>query len=160
MPIPPMRGYSPVSNTALTWAFNVPIKGAPKGVLVALADCMSDATKRCDPSNARLALYAGVDERTVRRALRSLADGGLITVTEREGRRSQFTLAITAPDVTPPRYIDEPRTLCPPITLATPDTTSDHPGHYALPTPDTVSKTPDTTPPYPLEPSIKPKENP
>ncbi len=75
-----------MSNVALRWAFRLPVKGAPKSVLVALADCLNDDTRRCDPSGATIALFAGIDERTVRRALRALAADGLITVTDRPGR--------------------------------------------------------------------------
>jgi len=42
-----------VSNSALRWAFRLPLKGPFKSALVALADCLNDQTGRCDPSLPR-----------------------------------------------------------------------------------------------------------
>jgi hypothetical protein len=152
-----------MSNVALTWAFRLPVKGAAKPVLLALADCLNEDTGRCDPSNRTLALFAGVDERTVRRACRALAADGLITITDRPGRPSQYTLAVTAarttPDIMPAPYAGQPRTPRPPFDGGTPDIMPDHPGHHAPPTPDTVSGTPGTAPPKPLEPPVQPTLN-
>jgi hypothetical protein len=51
-----------VSNQALRWALELPIVGAKKGVLVALADHADDAGT-CFPSLTRIALFAGTTDR-------------------------------------------------------------------------------------------------
>jgi hypothetical protein len=61
-----------VSNSALRWAFRLPLKGPFKSALVALAECLNDQTGRCDPALTTLALFAGVDQRTARRACRAV----------------------------------------------------------------------------------------
>jgi hypothetical protein len=113
-----------MSNRALLWAFRLKVAGAPKAVLVALANCLNDRTGRCDPSHTTLALYAGVDERTVRRACASLQASHLVEIIERPGRPSQYKLAvgtkIDTPGTTPDLVADEPRTPCPTPLDATP----------------------------------------
>ena len=155
-------GCRGMSNRALRWAFRLRVTGAAKAVLVALADCMNDRTGRCDPSHGTLSLFAGVDERTVRRACAKLQALHLVEIIERPGRPSQYGLAVgtdaQTPDTTPDLTSDEPRAPRPTRPHATPDTTPDRPGHHARPTPDTVSETPDTTPDEPLEPELQPEE--
>jgi len=83
-----------MSLAALDWAFNLPLIGAWKGVLVALAH-HADKDGKCRPGIDRLALFAGLDHRSVQRCLRYLEelkdDEGrkAITVTcSRGGRRA------------------------------------------------------------------------
>ncbi len=139
-----------MSNRALRWAFRLPITGAAKPVLLALADHFNDETGRCDPANGTLALFAGKDERTVRRALGTLQALGLITTTERRGRPSLHALAIGAAPKTPDTTPAPPRTPRPPTPRAAMDTVTGGGGHHARPTPDTVSGTPDTMAPKPI----------
>jgi Helix-turn-helix domain len=150
-----------MSNRALRWALKLPVAGAAKAVLLVLADCLNDRTGRCDPSHAKLALFAGVDARTVRRACANLQECGLVNMIQRPGRPSQYELAIgtkgNTPDTTPDLKADKPRTPRPAPQSKTPGTMPDHPGHHARPTPDMVSKTPDTTPYKPLEPEVQPE---
>jgi hypothetical protein len=149
-----------MSNRALQWAFRLPVTGAAKAVLLALADCLNDRTGRCNPSHATLALHAGVDERTVRRACASLQESHLVETIERPGRPSQYKLAVgtksDTPDTTPDHKADEPWTPRPTLGDETPGTMPD-PGHHARPTPGMVSETPGTTPDEPLEPKEQPE---
>jgi hypothetical protein len=71
-----------MSHAALNWAFNLPLIGHWKGVLVALAQ-HADADGKCRPGIDRLALFAGIDERSVRRCLRWLE-----LLEDEEGRKA------------------------------------------------------------------------
>lgn len=51
--------------------------------LLALAACHHHLTGRCTPSQSRLAMMTGFNERTIRRAIASLERAGLIVVTSR-----------------------------------------------------------------------------
>ena len=90
-----------MSHAALDWAFKLPLIGHWKGVLVALAQ-HANAEGRCRPGIDRLALFAGIDERSVRRCLRWLEllvdDQGRKAVTvacSRGGRRASDYLLDT-----------------------------------------------------------------
>jgi hypothetical protein len=128
-----------MSHAALEWAFHMPLIGHWKGVLVALAQ-HADAAGRCRPGLERLALFAGIDERSVRRCLRWLElledeEGRkAVTVTcSRGGRRAShylLDLAFIMP-------ADAPRTgpgWEPPAANGH-DTRTQRPGNY----PDTAS---------------------
>jgi hypothetical protein len=105
-----------VSNRALNWAFDVPLTGARKGVLIALANRANDAGE-CWPSLAGIALHAGTSERGAQKALRDLEQAGLIRTEQATGRKSRYTLAIGAntperssppDDKTPPNDVHPP----------------------------------------------------
>lgn len=100
-----------------------------KLVLLALADQANDEGRNCWPSLRHIAHRSGQNERTVRRALRALELKGCLTKADRAGTSSQYHI---------------------------------HPGHYApsdkSPPRTKTTKTPDTMPPKPLEPSIINKE--
>lgn len=68
---------------ALTWAFHLPIKGASKSVLIALADHVDPRTGKCSPPLARIALWSGFSDRAVRKAICQLEAVGLIVVAAR-----------------------------------------------------------------------------
>ncbi len=83
-----------MSVNCLTWSFKTPFRGlALKGVLNALAD-HADPVGRCWPSIDRLALYAGCDVKTVRKALRGLEDIGAIRRRARPGTSDMFELML------------------------------------------------------------------
>lgn len=72
-----------MSVRALTWSFNLRLADmAAKAVLHALAD-HADENGRCWPSTRRIALWAGCNEKTARKALHRVEALGAI---QREGR--------------------------------------------------------------------------
>ncbi|MFJ4038229.1 helix-turn-helix domain-containing protein [Microbacterium sp. NPDC090007] len=74
-----------MSYKATNWAWELGLKMPEKFVLVALAD-MADEKQSCYPGQATLSRMTGASERTVRRAITSLEDAGLLT---REERRTE-----------------------------------------------------------------------
>jgi len=68
-----------MSVKALTWAFEQPLAGNEKVVLLALAD-HADENGSCWPSMRRIAEKACIAERTVRRILIVLEEGGFLLV--------------------------------------------------------------------------------
>lgn len=106
---------------SIVWELDLP--PGEKLVLLALADQANDAGTHCFPSVGTIAKRSGQNERTVRRALRSLETKGHLTSHERRGTSTDYAVHPghhAPPDKLPPR------------------------------TKTTV--TPDTTPPKPLEP--------
>lgn len=92
-----------MSLAALDWAFRLPLKGPRKAVLLALAN-HADEQGRCYPGLDRLALYAGVDQRSARRALRELETVGAIATEQSKGRHHSsyaLDLSFTAPMAPP-----------------------------------------------------------
>lgn len=122
---------------SVVWELNLP--PGEKLVLLALADQANDEGTHCWPSVATISKRSGQNERTVRRALRSLEGKGHLTCNERRGTSTNYVVhpGHHAPPVKLP-----PRTK----TTQTPDTTPPHPGHHA---PQTINE--------PLEPSIDAK---
>lgn len=87
-----------MSYKATNWAYELPLRGSAKPVLVALAD-MADEAGSCFPSQARIATMTGLGERTVRRSLCQLEELGLISRLARyggtDGRKSdRYVLAV------------------------------------------------------------------
>lgn len=104
-----------MSVNALTWSFKTPMRGlALKSVLHALAD-HADPVGRCWPSIDRLALYAGCDVKTVRKALRGLEGLGAIRRQARPGTSDMFELMLDwtpAGDVAPlPEVVPLPKAV-------------------------------------------------
>ena len=91
----PVAASPQMSNAALRWAFSLPMTGPKKAVLLALAE-HADESGACWPSVARLMLFSGIQERTVRLALRDLEQVGIISVTPSAGRTSRVALDLTA----------------------------------------------------------------
>lgn len=84
-----------MSVNCLSWSFKLPLHGlALKGTLNALAD-HADPQGRCWPSIDRLALYAGCDRKTVRKALKDLEGKGVIRRQPRRGKSDIFELVFT-----------------------------------------------------------------
>lgn len=81
-----------MSNAALDWAFAMPIRGAEKAVLIALANRASPETQECHPMQSTLALESGISERSVRAALDRLQEAGLIRADRKQGRISRYYL--------------------------------------------------------------------
>lgn len=87
-----------MSYKATNWAYDLPLKGSAKPVLVVLAD-MADESNSCFPSQERIASMTGLGSRTVRRAILRLEAAGMITRTARydkNGHRSsdRYVLAV------------------------------------------------------------------
>jgi len=119
-----------MSVRALTWSFNLILPDmAAKAVLNALAD-HADESGRCWPSMARLALYAGCEEKTVRRALVRLVAFGLIEREARAGRSDVYRLSLDAalPVEDPSQKPPLPKTT-PPNEGSTPDFEAHTPPH-------------------------------
>lgn len=76
-----------MSNAALTWAFPLPITGPKKAVLIALSE-HADDQGGCWPSVARIVLFSGVSERTVRTSLADLETIGLLRIDRSKGGRT------------------------------------------------------------------------
>lgn len=117
-------------------------QGSARLVMFALASAADDASKRCAVSVPTLSRWAGVEERSVYRALEHLEALGELQVTRRTGRVTGYLLPLPAENdapnpwqgVTPnPRHRVTPDTVSP-LTL---DTKRG----------DTVSQTPDTVSP-------------
>lgn len=73
-----------MSYKATNWAYELPVKGAPKNVLVALAD-MADEASQCYPGQKRIADMIGRSPKTVERALKWLEEHGLVSRVHRHG---------------------------------------------------------------------------
>ena len=135
-----------MSNVALTWAFKLPIFGAKKSVLIALAD-HADTDHECNPGQARLSLYAGVTERAVRNAIKALEHDGLIKK-KRMGKGFCYVLIVGAEAATP-----EPRSAEKSDNTGT--TFLKHRNHVPV-IPEPRSKTPEPRSAKPPEPPINP----
>lgn len=84
-----------MSRAARDWAYAQPLKAPAKPVLVALAE----HGERCWPSVARLAEMTGYDVRTVRRAIRTLEQAGLIDVEQQPGKSASYSLKLSTTPV-------------------------------------------------------------
>lgn len=71
-----------MSNKALHWAWELPLRATDKFVLIALAD-MADEEHSCFPGQKTLAGMVGASLSTVERALKKLENDGLLTRQER-----------------------------------------------------------------------------
>lgn len=80
-----------MSNSILNWAFRLPITGAHKAVLVALADHANDRGE-CFPSIARLELWTGLKDRAIRNAIAWLEAQNLIARTTKIGTVTEYKL--------------------------------------------------------------------
>jgi hypothetical protein len=74
-----------MSIAALNWAFQQPIMGAAKAVLIVLSD-YADQDGWSWPAMASLGFRAGCDARTAQRAIRQLVDAGLARIDAGTGR--------------------------------------------------------------------------
>ena len=109
-------------------------QGAARMVMMVLASAADDASNRCAVSVPTLARWAGVDERSIYRALEHLEALGELQITRRTGRVTSYFLPMPAENEAPnPWHSVTPDTVSP-LTL---DTKRG----------DTVSQTPDTVSP-------------
>src|SRR5690242_254595 len=75
------RGPAPVSVRVMTWVWDhSTVGGNDRLVLLAIADCAADDGTNAWPSMTTLARKVRLDERTVRRIVRKLAEGGHLLV--------------------------------------------------------------------------------
>lgn len=79
-----------MSYKAINWAYELPIKGPAKPLLVALAD-FADEAGSCYPGQDRLALMTGLSRSSVQRNLQRLERMGLITREHRYDQRGYRT---------------------------------------------------------------------
>jgi ABC-type oligopeptide transport system ATPase subunit len=79
----PIDGVVQMSVKALTWAFEQPLAGNMKVVLLCLADHFNDKEEQCWPSINRLVERSCVSKSTVLRCLTSLEETGYIVVENR-----------------------------------------------------------------------------
>lgn len=84
-----------MSNAALDWAFRLPVTGAAKAVLVALADHANDRGE-CFPSIPRLETWTGLKDRAIRNAIGWLEAQNLIHRATKIGTATEYKLAIGA----------------------------------------------------------------
>lgn len=118
-----------MSYRATNWAYELPLKGSAKPVLVALAD-LADESDSCFPGQARLSEMTGLSERTVRRALERLDEWGLIERQARHDSRGyrtsdRYVLSVGYQPDTLTTGQDDHRSLCHDL----PDTVSTPTGH-------------------------------
>ncbi|HUC16340.1 MAG TPA: helix-turn-helix domain-containing protein [Acetobacteraceae bacterium] len=85
-----------MSIPALRWAAPLPLKGATKAVLLALADMVADGTNEWEPSLERLSLWSGLPRRSLIRAIQRLEEEGLLAVRRATGKRSKYELRVGA----------------------------------------------------------------
>ena len=71
-----------MSYRATNWAYDLPLRGTAKPVLVALAD-MADEQNSCYPGQSRIAEMTGLSVKTVARALLKLEELGLLSRSRR-----------------------------------------------------------------------------
>lgn len=87
-----------MSVTATRWAWETDLPTHLKIVLLAIADFHNGKTGQCNPRVEVIAEKVGVDERTIRRALKALSDAGYIAIAKRrKGHRqasSHYNLAL------------------------------------------------------------------
>lgn len=143
-----------MSNAALSWAWPIAITGPKKAVLVALAEHADDHGS-CWPSIARLGLYSGVCERTVKRCLVDLEEDGLIQVDRSQGRTTnRYRLTPNGDSQSINSDYQSPLPTPPTVTL------SHLNGDSQSTNRDSQSINHDTQSPEPLEPSRTLKEPP
>jgi hypothetical protein len=150
-----------MSNAALTWAFHLPIVGARKSILVALAE-HADENGLCWPSAARIALFAGVTERAVRMTLPQLEGIGVVKIERSAGRTtSRYMLNLSATVNSVPGSGAPTMNSVPGSTLNVVPLYPEAASRLTHPTRNPVPPTRKQLPPNPYEPpkEIKKKEN-
>ncbi|AXF07295.1 hypothetical protein CUJ91_04695 [Paraburkholderia graminis] len=87
-----------MSFQAMTWAVEQELPALQKLVLLMLANCTNQHTRRCDPSHDRLAKECGMSKDSVKRAIAELAEKGLIEVRRQSSNGvnlpNQYTLKV------------------------------------------------------------------
>lgn len=105
-----------MSVKASSWAWDQPVPGTQKLVLLALADYVGRENHSAWPAVSTLADRCGLGKRTVERSLTALADANLIEIVPRPNKSNLYHLVgltrqIDAPGASErrPRQIDAPR---------------------------------------------------
>ena len=84
-----------MSVRCMTWVWDhSTVGGTERLVLLALADCANDEGRECWPSIATLARKCRVDERTVQRVIRRLAERGHLLILPSSGGRAANRYAV------------------------------------------------------------------
>ena len=92
------RALKPEAPFPAAWVRTVPLRGAAKAVLNALA-CFADRRGQCFPGQERLAVASGFNQRTVRKVLRKIEVARWITIESRGRNRTPlYTLALHRTD--------------------------------------------------------------
>ena len=120
----------------MTWVWEEsPTKGTDLLTLLAIADNAADDGSNAWPSIARLARKTRLDERTVRRVLRRLADGGHLRIEVAAGPHGTNRYAVLMPAGESPPGQNAPLSDCPPGVLGSPRDTAapPPPGHSCAP---------------------------
>lgn len=101
-----------MSYKATNWAYDLPVTGPQKAVVVALAD-MADEAGTCFPGHDRISSMTGWSVSTVARALKTLESSGLISREHRQGAygyrtsdRYRLHLEVDAPKIQPVTVTD------------------------------------------------------
>jgi hypothetical protein len=80
-----------MSNAALMWVREIPLRGSKKAVLKSLADAANEHDQ-CWPSTAKLATWSGCTKRQTIRALGDLERLGVIRIDRKHGANSHYHL--------------------------------------------------------------------
>lgn len=128
-----------MSNPALNWAFDAPVKGTDKAVLVVLANHANDAGE-CFPGIERIIRHSGFGRTAVLGSLQRLEKSGLIRTFRSSGRGSRYVItgALVSADEAATRTgpADEPvRQTNQSAKRATPVRQADHTGSPGGPEP-------------------------
>lgn len=84
-----------MSAKATFWAWEQETpKASDKFVLLCLANCHNDDTKRCDPSVNYIAAQTGMDRKTVMTSIERLTESQIISPNKRFGTSTSYTLFI------------------------------------------------------------------
>jgi DNA-binding transcriptional MocR family regulator len=96
-----------MSYKATNWAYDLPLGGPQKAVIVALAD-MADESGSCFPGHEKISAMTGWSVSTVARSLKELESRGLIKRTHRQGAmgyrtsdRYHLQLTVSLPELLP-----------------------------------------------------------
>jgi hypothetical protein len=82
-----------LSAEATFWAWMMGVKPSScKIVLLCLGDCHNPDSGRCDPSNAYICAFTGLDRKTVIVALQALEKMGLLLMEKRSGKSPMYHL--------------------------------------------------------------------
>jgi hypothetical protein len=88
-----------MSAKATFWAWRQQLKSSSKLVLLCLSNNHNEDTDRCDPGPAYMSEMTGLNVKTIRAALKSLQEGGILTSHHRQGRSPMYAFNWSAGDL-------------------------------------------------------------